>query len=92
LKYGDASIFASSIPVLSIKIFPSEPFMHGSSSTGLDVKGKSAFWTYNSLRIDQKLFKCPLYRRYAVEISIKASQCCDVGNIFVGISLSTLTR
>jgi hypothetical protein len=49
LKYGDASIFASSIPVLSIKIFPSEPFMHGSSSTGLDVKGKSAFWTYNSL-------------------------------------------
>jgi len=23
--------------------------MHGSSSTGLDVKGKSAFWTYNSL-------------------------------------------
>ena len=47
LKYGDASIFASSIPVLSIKIFPSEPFMHGSSSTGLDVKGKSAFWTYN---------------------------------------------
>lgn len=48
-KFHDASTFSSSISVLTIKIYPSEPFMKGSSSTGLNVEGKSLFWAYKSL-------------------------------------------
>ncbi len=49
LKDTDASTFSSSISVLTINIYPHKPFMDGSSSTGLTVGGKSAFWVYRSL-------------------------------------------